>query len=232
MSDNDLHDDVLFDRLVDGELSSGERRQLLASLDDRPDGWRRCALAFLEAQSWSEELGEFVRDPADSPAASANFSLLRSLPVAKKRGAAWLAIAAGLLVAFTLGALSRNGGAPVASNINADRDTQLADASPSPVQPDPADPLTANDALTLWARDETGRTRPFQVPLVDAGTLDEQLGLQFQTGVPELVRNQLQDRGFDVQSKRRYAPLLLENGPSIIVPVEDTRIVPVSQNVY
>src|SRR5262245_7197050 len=45
------NDDVLFDRLVDGELSADERRHFLTSLDDRPDGWRRCAIAFLEAQS-------------------------------------------------------------------------------------------------------------------------------------------------------------------------------------
>ena len=50
MNDKALQDDILFDRLVDGELSSTERRQLIASLDDRPGGWRRCALAFVEAQ--------------------------------------------------------------------------------------------------------------------------------------------------------------------------------------
>ena len=62
--------------------------------------------------------------------------------------------------------------------------------------------------------------------------LDKQLGLQFQTGVPDDVRAQLQDRGFDVQSKRQYAPLWLENGRPMIVPVEDTKIVPVSNKVY
>ena len=34
------NDDVLFDRLVDGELAADERRRLLASLDDRPGGRR------------------------------------------------------------------------------------------------------------------------------------------------------------------------------------------------
>ncbi len=46
---------ALLDRLVDGELSEFQRRQLLASMDQRPEGWRRCALAFLEAQSWGSE---------------------------------------------------------------------------------------------------------------------------------------------------------------------------------
>jgi hypothetical protein len=57
-------DDTRIDRLVDDELSEEERRQLLGQLDDEPGGWRRCALAFLEAQCWRKVFGETpsVRD--------------------------------------------------------------------------------------------------------------------------------------------------------------------------
>ena len=58
--DGTMDDDVLLDRLVDGELSDEEYRQAVASLDERPDGWRRCALAFLEAQALRRELGELA----------------------------------------------------------------------------------------------------------------------------------------------------------------------------
>jgi hypothetical protein len=51
-------DDMHFDRLVDDELGEEERRELLGRLDDEPGGWRRCALAFLEAQCWRQALGE------------------------------------------------------------------------------------------------------------------------------------------------------------------------------
>ena len=51
-------DDTRFDRLVDEELSEEERRELLGQLDDEPGGWRRCAIAFLEAQCWRQALGE------------------------------------------------------------------------------------------------------------------------------------------------------------------------------
>jgi len=227
--------DLLFDRLVDGELSPSERRELLASLDDRRDGWRRCALAFLEAQTWSEGLGHLVRAPATLD----SVSLEETKPVvtpASTRGASrsrwqragWLAVAAGLLVAFTLGWLGRGGGAPrVATNpLSHDSAAQIADATPSPELPHAE---RRDDALTLWVRNENGQAQPIQVPLVDAETLDRQLGMQFRTGVPAELRSRLQDRGFDVESKRRYAPLWLENGRSMIVPVEDTRIVPVSQ---
>ena len=64
--ENTHDDDVRFDRLVDGELSDAERRQLLASLDDEPDGWRRCALAFLEAQQWQQSLAAVQRQANDS----------------------------------------------------------------------------------------------------------------------------------------------------------------------
>lgn len=47
----------LIDRLVDGELNESLRRSLLIELDHRPQGWRRCALAFLEAQAWQSGLG-------------------------------------------------------------------------------------------------------------------------------------------------------------------------------
>lgn len=49
-------DDHQLDRLVDGELNNAERRALLLQLENEPDGWRRCALAFLEAQSWRAAL--------------------------------------------------------------------------------------------------------------------------------------------------------------------------------
>lgn len=232
MFEEHTHDDILFDRLVDGELSPAERRRLLASLDDQPGGWRRCALAFLEAQCWSEGFGEFVRQPTASQAADETKSVT---PVAaarteRGRGVMWLAIAAGLLAAFTLGLMWRSG-VPIAGNNVAPSDRTIAQVIPPPTSDSPG-AVGASDALTLWVRDETGNARPLRVPLVDAGTLDRQLGLQFQTGLPSDVRTRLQDRGFDVQSKRRYAPLWLENGRPMIVPVEDTRIVPVSQSVY
>jgi hypothetical protein len=237
MHEQPHHDDLLFDRLVDGELSPVERRQLLASLDDRPDGWRRCALRFLEAQCWSENLRLLVRDPMESTAAGAKHVSAAVASAARestRRGVSWAAIAAGLLIAFTLGLLARSGrvpgnGAPIAID-EPNPGVPLAEVVPPPAGvPDGA---RADDALTLFVRDESGRTRPLRVPLLDAGELDQRLGLQFRTGVPDAVRDGLQDRGFEVQSKGRYAPLWLEDGRQMFVPVEDTRIVPVRENVY
>jgi hypothetical protein len=222
------HDDMLFDQLVDGELSDAERRRLLASLDERPDGWRRCALAFLESQAWSGDLGKLMPQSAPAPTAK---DLMTGSPADRnlsRQAAGWLAIAASVLIAFTLGVMQSGDGPPTAT-VPPETNAQLAVVAPPQ---DQAAPAPVDDALTFWVRDETGQTRPLRVPLVDAGALDRELGVTFQSAIPSRIRDRLQARGYDVQSKRRYAPLWLENGRPMIVPVEDTKIVPVKQNVY
>jgi len=62
-------DDTRFDRLVDDELGEEERRELAGPTGRRTGGWRRCALAFLEAQCWRETLGE-MPDLRDSLSAA------------------------------------------------------------------------------------------------------------------------------------------------------------------
>src|SRR4029078_3395485 len=100
-----LKQTILPDRLVDGELAGGERRQLLESFDKRPEGWRRCALAFLEAQSWREEMGQVARGVAT--AATVPKATASSVAMARKSSwssvATWLAMAACLFLAFGLG---------------------------------------------------------------------------------------------------------------------------------
>jgi hypothetical protein len=229
MNDKLHKDDVIFDRLVDGELSAAERRTLLESLDARPQGWRSCALAFLEAQSWRNELRQIAGEPKAAAAAVRTLASPSQVKRATMRVAAqWLAVAACLLVAFKFGSMWREQGIPIAGSPTATNE-QLVSVPPPVVAPNVA---KANDALNLWVRDDAGQMRRVRVPLVDARALDQQLGMQFQTGVPDDVRDRLHDRGYTVQSKRQYAPLWLENGRPMVVPVEDTRIVPVSNKVY
>ncbi len=88
-------------------MSPQQLRTCIKRLDSAPDGWRRCALAFLEAQSWGEDLPEPGRGtPRSKPlrlrasrAPRRNLVLL-SFP----RGRASSALAAGIaLIAFSAG---------------------------------------------------------------------------------------------------------------------------------
>ena len=51
------------DRLVDGRLGDEAYRELLCQIDADPDGWKQCALAFLEHQALEKELSIFADDP-------------------------------------------------------------------------------------------------------------------------------------------------------------------------
>ena len=59
------------DRLVDGQLAPQEYRELLRQVEKDPDGWRQCALAFLQHQAMEKELRAFSNSP-ESPLSSRN----------------------------------------------------------------------------------------------------------------------------------------------------------------
>jgi hypothetical protein len=231
-NDKPLSEDILLDRLVDGELTGSERRQLLESFDKRPEGWRRCALAFLEAQSWREELGQVARGQASETSVSK--SPAPSVTPSRKSNwssvVIWLAMAACLLLAFGLGLMQRERGQQIAGG-SLNPTGQVAKLTPPSNSASP-NATKPGDAVTFFVKDDGGRMQPVRVPLVDASTLDKELGVKFQTGVPDEVRNHLKDSGYAVKSKRQYAPLWLENGRPMILPVEDTNIIPVSNRVY
>jgi hypothetical protein len=226
-------DALQFDRLVDGELSAEERRQLLLSLDGRPGGWRQCALAFLEAQAWRTDLERVVQEVdlvSNRKASGATLSVW----TARRRSAQWLAIAAGLLIAFGIGFAwrpSNEAGAPTIANGSTAPADRIVQAD-GPDQSTAKSASDSRDALTIWVRDEAGRARRVEVPLVDARTLDRQLGVRFRSAMPEALRQQLHQDGFAVETERRYAPLWIEDSGPLVLPVEDTRIVPVSPAVF
>jgi hypothetical protein len=93
---------ALLDQLVDGELGEAERESLLRTLDREPDGWKRCALAFLEAQAWREAASDagmrIASNEVRSGAGRRRPAVLRQL----------VAVAAVVAVAFCVGFVSRD----------------------------------------------------------------------------------------------------------------------------
>src|SRR5688500_9492814 len=104
-------DERLIDLLVDGELGESERRALLAQLDNEPGGWRRCALAFLEAQSWRREIRLMA-----GPAPAARTGIGQPPGLGRHRWAvpvrSVLVLAATFLTAFFMGWSLRGPDAP------------------------------------------------------------------------------------------------------------------------
>ena len=93
--------DRQIDRLIDGELPEVDRIDLLRKIETEPDGWRRCALAFLEAQSWREALRACPAEAFASLPGSGRLagSKVRRRPVMVR----YAALAAGMMLMFGLG---------------------------------------------------------------------------------------------------------------------------------
>ncbi|WP_145435878.1 hypothetical protein [Lacipirellula limnantheis] len=239
---DEQRDAMLIDRLVDGELSGNERRDLLASLEAQPDGWRRCALAFIEVQTWREAMGSVLRErkaPADAgntmdvaQDASATISPAPNETSRSQLGT-WFAVAASVVVAFGLG---RQSGSTRSTSEPANQ--QLASApttiSQKKIDAQQSENAGRGDAITLVVNDRDGVSRRIEVPLVEGQQLGRAFGNVPNWTSPELDR-QLDERGLDLDARRRYAPLYFEQENKIVpmvVPVDDAVVRPANRPVY
>ena len=234
-------DPAALDRLVDGELPETQRRELLTSLEQQPDGWRRCALAFLEAQSWGEALGEAVRTP-DKPIATALVAVAEAPsapqavaarpPAAKRPAAQWsswkslLAMAASFLVTFGLGM-----GLQRLWNSSGSTTSPTPSVTPSPgdvaTTPLPETTPTSNEQVQVSVNDPSGGQRSFTLPLVDVSQAPQALFQQQSAVVPDNVRRALEQSGRQVRTQRQFYPVTLPDGRQVIVPIDQVEVVPV-----
>jgi hypothetical protein len=239
-------EDLLIDRLVDGELAGDERRELLAALDAQSDGWRKCALAFVEAQTWRSDMRQLL-----APSAVDNENSLAPVCVPSTETAvveiasasrksyygAWLAIAAALMVAFGLGRQLGTSEQVSIADIQNQRtqSSQLAEV-PKHLPPElENNPAQIGDAVTLVVNDHRGVPQRVRVPLVEGRRLGQQFAETPEwSNSPELAR-QLNDHGLGLAARRRYAPMFFEQADQLvpmIVPVDDAIVTPVNRPVY
>lgn len=227
-------DPVLLDRLVDGELAEAERRKLLLSLDHQPSGWRQCALAFLESQSWRSLMGAALQpEPAEEiksppvkaePAAivAGHEPVIAATAGARRAGGRkwlWVAeLAASFLVAFSLGLWIRGG-------------VWTSTTSPTPnfaaipeIHNGPARNAEAQ-TVRLIAQGATGNVQQIQIPILDPSRLQSWQS-QPEAVVPDAVRRAVEHSGYQIRQERKYFPMQLPNGSRILVPVDQIEVVP------
>jgi hypothetical protein len=220
-------DDRLLDQLVDDELDQEERQQVLRALEAEPAGWRRCAMAFLEAQAWrramiymASDRGSAHRARAQVKPSSASIGGHQNPEAMRLRH--WLAMAACALVAFALGV----GLAPPWQKGNVD--------------PGPA-------VATMSERGDVGDSTAPAPPGSDPFSRSESELLvsgqpgEWSRGLPEWAQTTrettemleaLERRGHQVHRQRGLVPFRLEDGRSAVVPVEDLYVVPVRRSTY
>lgn len=235
-------DDAKFDRLVDGELSAEEYRELVASLDDEPSGWRRCALAFLESQALAGEIsgvrrGMTLSDDDNNPPAEPPIvaqGAARKHKTGAFRLTTILAMAASFLVAFGLGiAMPRwfpvGSRAPVVGGISqhAPPVTNVAtNSSPGPgngsVRREAFKPIGNVQLMVDGPGGDSMRVG--DVPVFEAADSAAEWPADERPALSPQILQVLQDRGHKIERQIEYVPVQLDDGRQVIIPIERYQI--------
>jgi hypothetical protein len=232
------------DRLADGELDADQQRWLLTALETEPDGWRRCALAFVEAQALR---GEFRRIIAgDVPASQELASREQAFVVgrrAQQRGFAvhrlgWLAIAASFIVAFTLGVAARGLWPAASLSDQAEKIVAVQPEKAIAAQPEKMVAAAGNSTDATAAASNTPSTKwqalkvtipaadgqkeqIVEVPLVKTNSQELQSMLAQQKPVlSDTALQTLESTGHEVEQHRAYYPVQLEDGTQAVLPMD------------
>ena len=209
--------DAAIDRLVANELDASGRRELLVGLDATADGWRRCALAFLEDQAWRAALAR----PADEIVLpSTIITRHRPKPSFTIRKGLRFAAAAGLLAMATR--LSFLAGAASVENLGG---PEVASA-PKKVGERP-DPSSRPGQPLGWASlvdPAEGEALPRQVPILEATASNERWLQEQPATIPDYVRAQWQRRGYQVEEHRRLVGVDLKDGRHVGIPVDEVAV--------
>lgn len=246
----------MLDRLVDGELSDEEYRELLGSLDSHAEGWRRCAMAFLESQALERELralrSERPNRKSPNDAGGPSRSLRRW--TWSYGGLLMLASAASFLLAFVIASQvmrtpaggsgfpnSVTGGAGSAVLPHLAGRPGLPSGEDAIVDPMSEEPSYADERPELkpWGEyrlvvdGQDGQPREIQMPIFNAEDprawqllLDDD-----QAPMPEEVVRAFERMGYQIDRQRHWAPVQHAAG-DVLVPIDQMQITPVSTRSY
>ncbi len=235
-------DDGQLDMLVDGELSEQQRRDLLCRLNEEPDGWRRCAFAFLEAQSWREAMqaaGHESHDPpAVAPPKTKHSSQRRWLTISAMAVCFLLAFASGITIDRT----ARRPADPVAVTATPPQVVEPSPETPAPEQNEieiakPSPAATESNVpyqyVSIPAEDpDSGKQESIRLPVVPQEYLGEGWPDRLPAVLSDRVVRSLQRRGHDVVQHRRLIPFQTADGSRVVFPVDEVELVPVANRGY
>jgi len=225
-----IDDDPRFDLLVDGELDEQSRRRLLGGLDDRPGGWRRCALAFLEAQAWRQEFGALGRKPASSVTAPQTAASATSRPRRRLgRGSAILGMAASFLLAAGLTSLVqdfRRAGIDLGGGPGLGVADMMGGAPGMPASGQagrfifPQGSGSDVHLSNLRGRGPDGSVQTATLPAVPRNELDERWVRELPPAIPPELRESFERAGHEVRPSRRLVPFQMPDGRRVVFPVD------------
>jgi hypothetical protein len=223
MIDADL--DRIIDRIVDGGLSPAQLRDALPRLDAVPDGWKRCALAFLEAQAWSDVLREPSRPQTSLKTVPA--------PTARSNRVRPTLAAAAALVAFAMGWMiggrpdrrdERPAPAPVVQSETHDEPAEAVAKVDEPEATRPNPPPVIREVARLRLTTGPDGESTADVPILAGPGLDSEWLMRQPMPVSDRERADLERQGYALDQERKLVAMPLADGRQVVVPVDQVRL--------
>ena len=213
--------DEVIDRIVDGGLSPSQLREAATRIDAAPDGWKRCALAFVEVQCWTDALREPGRPHVAAPIALA--------PPHRSRRVRPSLAAAAVLGAFAMGWLT--GARPEPRDERPEPPTIARSKTrnePSVAkidEPDPTPPApTIREVARLqFATDPDGESTA-EVPILAGPGLDPEWLMNQPMPVSDYERAELERRGYALDQERELIAMPLADGGQVVIPVDQVQL--------
>jgi hypothetical protein len=223
-------DSAAIDRLIDGEMSDTERRELLLQLETEPDGWRSCALAFLEDQAWRKALVGVV--PANEK--SSRFEPAQQAPRPARNRNSWLwrvPIAASLIASTFAAGFGAGGLAKSKPLLEVAKPEIPGRSAKNPVTPPAPLDEQVREVGTIDLVDASAGEAPTRrIPIVSGPGLDDRWLRNQPSSVPDYVRARWEREGFQVQERRRVVSVILADGRKVSIPVDEVALDYVGQN--
>jgi hypothetical protein len=216
-------DESCLQRLVDGALSEGERREFLVGVDQRPELWREVALAFVEEQIWRHEIAAALRC---GDADECKSRPVRRAAASKRTWSMVSALAIGLLamlaVGFQLGrwqSRSHQVAAPMVEHAGSGESENDAHAvTPDPKSPESPlqDPDDQSPEYRIMLPQVEGQI--VDLPIYDESQIDTASWEGERPVIVEVLNERLSRRGYRADWQTRFLTGRLDDGRQVVVP--------------
>ncbi len=218
--------------LVEGELSSRERGNLLLRLDTQPEQWRTLALAFVEHQGWQTTIRDVCRE---DPQARSSDAKNCALPTGRVNSKTWpvAALAGCLLLVFMagFGAGGKWQSAWLASSKRLDAQMTTAVKDPQPPVDVSSSSRSQTEGVVGYVEWVTSYGRQLS-PVFEGDVVDQQWLESNPPQVDEKLQRTFARAGWQVRPARQLVSLTMEEGRRFLIPIDDLTYRYVGRQVY
>lgn len=207
--------------LVAEELGEADRRELLLRLEETPDGWKRCALGFLEDQALRSTLGlaSTARELASLTLAVPATNEKRKIHSGHLRYVAAMLTGLALIGSYWLG---RSSVGPL-DRPGAVAAPPIASAAEPP--PAPGRPV----GFLSWSDPTMGELPARIIPVIADTPTNERWARKRPDAISDYVRAQWERQGYRINEDHRLMAVDIGMGQRGAVPVDEVELQYVGQ---